>query len=103
MFIVNYFMKGEKMANNVRLTTTDNPYNPFTQFDAWLRYDENYLEYFTCSYLARITIDSDALSDEERLLATEAAIDEIVEINSNGKYAKVYAGEEYEWYHEVVT
>jgi len=35
------------------LTTIDNPFNPFTQFDEWKDFDETQ-GYYTCPYLARI-------------------------------------------------
>lgn len=71
------------------LTTTDNPYNPFTQFDDWLRFDED-KGYHTCAYLARIATTSDELSDADQALSNEQAIDEIVEFNLLGLYKKVY-------------
>lgn len=72
------------------LTTMDNPYNPFTEFDEWLAFDES-SGYYTTQYLARITITSDDLSEADQSLAIEHAIDEIVEINANGMYKKVEA------------
>lgn len=73
----------------VMLTTIDNPFNPFTQWDDWLRYDED-KKYYTCGYLARIAKVADGLSDEENDRLTEYAIDEIVQLNINGLYKKVY-------------
>ena len=70
------------------LTTTDNPYDPFTQFDEWYAYDED-KGYHTCSYLARITKSSDELSSADEDLAIESAIDEIVALNVLGIYKKV--------------
>lgn len=70
------------------LTTTDNPYNPFTQFDDWYAYDTNQ-GYHTCSYLARIAVTSDELSEAEQDNAIESAIDEIVKLNVLGIYRKV--------------
>ena len=35
-----------KTSNDCRLTTFDNPYNPFTQFAEWLLFD-NSKDYFT--------------------------------------------------------
>lgn len=62
----------------VAITTTNNPYNPFTQYDEWVAFDENICHYYTNSYLARIAASSPELSgpDEER--QTEEAIDEII-------------------------
>ena len=73
----------------VMLTTIDNPFDPFTQWDHWKRYDED-KKYYTCNYLARIAKTSDDLSDEENDRAIERAIDEIVSLNINGLYKKVY-------------
>ena len=77
---------------NVMLTTIDNPFNPFTQWDEWRRYDED-MKYFTCAYLDRIAKTSYELSESDYQLAIVNAIDEIVKLNINGMYAKVYEDE----------
>lgn len=76
------------MASQSMLTTIDNPYDPFTQFDEWYAYDES-KGYHSCSYLARITKSSDELSPLDEELAIESAIDEIVKMNVLGLYKKV--------------
>lgn len=70
------------------LTTVDNPYDPFTQWDEWRQYDES-KGYFTCSYLARIAKVSDELSDADYQLAVDSAIEEICRLNILGLYRKV--------------
>lgn len=75
--------------SNVMLTTIDNPFSPFTQWDEWVRYDED-KKYFTCAYLARIAKTSDELTDSDYEQAIENAINEIVSLNINGLYAKIY-------------
>jgi hypothetical protein len=70
------------------LTTTDNPFNPFTQWNEWFAYDEQ-LGYHTCALLARVTITSDELSDVDQDLALQQAIDEVVEYNVSGMHQKV--------------
>ena len=70
------------------LTTMDNPYDPFTHFNAWRAFDEAH-GYYTSSFLARIVRTSDALSEADQSLAIEQAIDEIVEENVLGLYKKV--------------
>lgn len=70
------------------LTTIDNPYDPFTQFDEWYAYDEAQ-DYHTCAYLARITKSSDELSEADEESAIESAIDEIINLNVLGIYKKV--------------
>lgn len=70
------------------LTTIDNPYNPFTQYDEWYAYDR-YLGHYTPEYLARVAIVSDGLSPLDQELAIDDAIAEIVALNFNGLYARV--------------
>lgn len=72
----------------IGITTSDNPYDPETQFDEWYAFDEG-KGYHTCSYLARIARTSEALSDYDNMLAIESAIDEIVRLNVNGNYIKI--------------
>lgn len=70
------------------LTTVDNPFNPFTEYDDWFAWDEE-AGYNTSSFLARIVLSSDELSDADQSLAIEQAIDEIIEENVLGLYRKV--------------
>lgn len=70
------------------LTTLDNPFNPFTQFDEWNRYDMQ-MGYHTCAYLARITTTSDEVSDAQEALDIDKAMNEIVDLNLSGLYIKV--------------
>lgn len=70
------------------LTTVDNPFNPFTQFDEWLAWDTN-AGYNTSSLLGRIAVVSDSLSEPDQALAIQDAIDEIVDENVSGMYRKV--------------
>lgn len=73
---------------SVMLTTTDNPFNPFTQFDEWKNYDESN-GYNSCGLVDRIAKTSDELSELDQQLAIERAIDEIVSLNAIGLYEKV--------------
>lgn len=70
------------------ITTIDNPYDYFTQFDQWYQYDED-CGYCTCEYLARIACFSDAFSDEENEREAERAIDEIIQFDFAHIYKKV--------------
>lgn len=76
----------------VALTTKDNPYNPFTQFDEWFLFDVE-KGYNSCSYLARITDDSEYETEEEAMVETERAIDEIIANDFLNIYTKVYNNE----------
>lgn len=75
------------------LTTIDNPFDPFTQFDAWYAFDEQ-KGYGTCEYLDRITKSSYDLTPQEQEEAIESAIDEIIRVNGLGLYKKVYENDE---------
>ena len=70
------------------ITTCDNPYNYFTQFDEWLAYDR-LMGYFTLEYLGRIIKTSPYLSEEDEKLEVDRAIDSMIEWNG-GFYKKVY-------------
>lgn len=67
------------------LTTVDNPYDPFDDFDAWLGYDQQ-AGHHSLPLLARIAVSSDDMSDADQSLAIKQAIDEIIEMNPNGLY-----------------
>ena len=70
------------------LSTIDNPYNPWTQYDEWYTFDEN-AGHGTTSFLGRIVRSSDELSEADQDQAIEDAIDEIVSENVAGNYIKV--------------
>lgn len=76
------------MAKACMLSTIDNPYNPFNDFDSWLRFDME-KGYNSCAYLARIARTSDQFSEEENNLEVERAIDEIVAHDFMNIYMKV--------------
>jgi hypothetical protein len=71
------------------LTTVDNPWNPFTNYDEWYEFDHT-KGYDTPGLLARIAKVSIDLSDADFELAIELAIDEVVEQNVSGMHQKVY-------------
>jgi len=75
------------------LTTTDNPYDPFTQFDEWYAFDEA-AGYHSSALLARIVRSSDDLSEADQSLAIEDAIDEVVRENVLGIYKKVQTSDQ---------
>lgn len=74
--------------SRVRLTTVDNPYDPFEQFTSWFLFDEE-KGYHSTSYLGRIARTSDELSDEENNREEERAIDEIIKYDFRNIYRKV--------------
>lgn len=70
------------------LTTIDNPFDPFDQFDDWYTFDTQ-KGYNTCDYLAKLSYTSPELSSLDQALAVESAIDRIVSLNLFGIYKKV--------------
>lgn len=74
---------------NAALTTFDNPYNPFTQFQKWFLFDTE-KGHNSCAYLARIARTSDEFTEEENEKEIERAIDEIIQYDFMNKYKKIY-------------
>lgn len=74
------------------LTTVDNPYDPFAQWDQWYAWDQN-AGYHTPGLLARVVRLGDDLPEGDQHLAIQTAIDEIIEENVLGVFKKVREGE----------
>lgn len=79
-------------TNEYMLTTFDNPYDPFTQWDEWLAYDMR-CGYNTPGLLARVARSSNELSEVDHYLAVQNAINEIVSENVSGNHKKVKRGD----------
>ena len=75
------------------ITTSDNPYDPFTHYDEWDAFDR-INGYYTSAYLARETNTSHELPESLYEEEVENKIDEMVKMNLTGKegvyYKKVY-------------
>jgi hypothetical protein len=70
------------------LTTVDNPFDPFEQWNEWLAFDTR-LGYDTPGILARTVNNSNDLSDPDQAMALGNAIDQIVSENVSGMHRKV--------------
>lgn len=70
------------------VTTLDNPWDYWTQFDEWNAFDE-LMGYNTNAYMARVCMASNEMSDKEIEDAIEAAVDDIVRLNITGNYKKI--------------
>lgn len=81
-------MKNELQANSFMLTTIDNPFNPFEDFDSWFLFDVE-KGYYSCSLLARITNNANDLTELEEKKDIERAIDEIVKYDPTNMYTKI--------------
>jgi hypothetical protein len=79
-------------AEEYMLTTVDNPWNPYTNWDEWYAYDRS-MGYDTPGYLARIAKTSFDLSDADQDQIIKDAIDEIVRMNVRGIYKTITSEE----------
>ena len=70
----------------VMLTTLDNPFNPFTQFDEWYDYDVTSCAN-SMALLSRLALTCDEFTDEENDEIIEEACDTICNLDAN--YIKV--------------
>ena len=68
------------MNDDFMITTFDNPYNPFEQFDLWFLYDIE-KGYNTCGKLDRLTNIYDDMSQKEINDEIDRAMDKLININ----------------------
>jgi hypothetical protein len=72
----------------VMLSTLDNPFNPFIDYEHWLAFDRE-KGYYTNEYLARIVTSTLEYSEEQQDQDLKEGIDSIVNDNVLGIYIKV--------------
>lgn len=72
----------------VLLTTNDNPYNPFENFIEWFMFDTE-KGYNTCGKLDRLVKIVDGMSELEKEIEYERAIDTLIKIDPLDLYKKV--------------
>ena len=98
MLCMSYLKEGTPITmKDFAITTSDNKFSPFTEFDAWYEFDEKEKGYKTCEYLARLVSTVTNLSDDYNDDIIEKAIDDIVKENIIGiltnyqvNYVKVF-------------
>ena len=76
------------VSTECRLTTVDNPYDPFTQFDSWFLYDVE-KGYNSSALLARVLETDPGSTPENTPEEIEAAIDQIIKYDFMNIYKKV--------------
>ena len=76
------------MAKQCMLTTIDNPFNPFDDYNSWLSFDKEH-NYNCAERLMRIAQITDEMSMIEEEKETERAIDEILKYDILHIYQKV--------------
>lgn len=81
------------------ITTMDNPYNYWTEFDEWYAFDTSHgyeilgQPYNTLNYIARIANTDSDMSPKDYNEAVNHAVDEIFRLNLTGNYKKIYKEE----------
>lgn len=70
------------------LTTFDNPYSPYEQFEEWYRYDTDH-DYNSSGLLMRLAKTSSQFTDNENAYEIEKAIDRIVAADPQNIYKKL--------------
>lgn len=76
------------MAKQFALTTFDNPFNPFEDYNDWVSFDKQH-GYDSAELLMRIANVTDEMTDIEENKEIERAIDEIIKYDFRNIYKKV--------------
>ena len=76
------------MENDVMLTTFDNPFNPFENFDSWLLFDKE-KGYNSCERLARLLQITEDMSQVEIENERIRAIDRLIELDFTNTFTRV--------------
>lgn len=77
------------------VTTMDNPYDFFDEFDEWYAFDISHgydvigQPYNTLNYVARIAQTNPDMTEEEYEEAVNEAVEDIIKMNLTGNYRKV--------------
>lgn len=76
------------MSKKYMITTFDNPFSPFDEFDQWYLCDIE-KGYNTCERLARFAHTSEEFTDEENETELNEAIDDLIKHDVLGVYKRV--------------
>ena len=76
------------MLRRVNITTIDNPFNPFDDFNSWFMFDIE-KGYYTSSKIARLTHLTDDMTEKEENEEIERAIDELIKVDPLDIYIKI--------------
>lgn len=76
------------MFKQCLLSTFDNPFDPFEDFESWNTFDIE-KGYYSCNKLMRVARISDEMSETEKETEIERAIDSIVKNDFTDTYIKV--------------
>ena len=72
----------------VHITTIDNPFDPFEDFNSWFMFDVE-KGYYSCSKIGRLVKTTENMTEIEEIEAIERAIDRLIEIDPLDIYKKL--------------
>lgn len=75
------------MKRECRLTTIDNPFDPFEQFTSWYLFDME-KGYDCCGRIDRLIKVTDDMTEDEVEKANERAIDRLIELDFTNLFKK---------------
>ena len=81
-------MQNDSASYVCMVTTNDNPYDPFEQYDSWLQFDK-VKGYDSSERVARIAVITDDMTEHEVDVEWERAIDEVIKYDFMNVYTKV--------------
>ena len=84
----NSSIMSNEHSNECMLSTFDNPFNPFEQFDNWFMFDIE-KGYYSASKLARLANITDDMTEQEYNEEVERAIDTLIKYDFTNTYTKV--------------
>lgn len=76
------------MKRQVCITTIDNPFDPFDDYNSWFMFDVE-KGYYTSSKIGRLAKTTDDMTEKEETEAIERAIDRLIEIDPLDIYKKI--------------
>lgn len=76
------------MNKQIHITTIDNPFDPFKDFDDWFQFDIE-KGYYSCSKIARIAENIENAEEKQEDELLEEAIDRLIEIDPLDLYRKL--------------
>ena len=90
---IEYELDNDKHSDeNAMLTTIDNPYSPFTEYDQWKAFDTvyNHNTYETLAILGSFGLLQDKLSETEFEEHVNATMNRLIETDPLGIWIKVW-------------
>lgn len=76
------------MKRRIHITTIDNPFDPFEDFENWYLFDCE-KGYYTCSRLARLANIEENMTEEEEDQEIERVTDRLIQLDPLDIYKKL--------------